>query len=142
MRLEPFKPEHMDRLKGDLPQKHIGPILQDPAYLEHLARCGGWTAFDGDRAIACGGVVEMWPGHYSAWAFVSATIGNRGLLYFTRVSERFLSTYHGRVEAVVEVDFLHGHRWADLLGFTRETPGVMRKWFPDGGDAALYARVT
>jgi hypothetical protein len=40
----------------------------------------------------------------------------------------------------VDAGFGAGCRWAELLGFSLETPEPMKKYLPNGRDAYLYAR--
>lgn len=136
-----FTPEHVERLRASPSQPHVATMLHNTAYLQSLCASDSWTAAEGGRVLACGGLVHLWPGHAQAWALIAGDVGGGGMIKITRVAERMLSLHAGRIEAIVAADFKRAHDWAVLLGFTRETPGVMQKWFPDGAAAVLYARV-
>lgn len=142
MTVEPFQPEHLESLRVRLSQSHISEALYSESYIRGLAASNSWTAKQDGEVIACAGLIEAWPGHYQAWALLASDIGGQGMLQCTRAIRRMLAAQDGRIETFVAADFEQGHRWMDVLGFERETPGVMRKWFPDGSPAVLYARVT
>ena len=137
----PFKPEHLEQLRDSQTQGHIAAALGDPAYIRELAQSEGWTAMEGDTVLACAGLIPVWQGHCNAWALIGSKSGP-AMLVLTRAILRLLKMQTGRIQTVVEADFIEGQRWMDVLGFTRETPGVMRHWYPDGSDAILYSRVT
>lgn len=142
MRVVPFKPEHVAALLAAPTQQNLTPMMANTAYLQALHSGDSWTLIDGDRVIGSGGLVEVWPGLAQAWALISADAGVIGMLNMTRATKRMLAVRMGRIEAYVAADFQAAHHWMRVLGFQRETPGVMRKWFPDGSGAVLYARVT
>jgi hypothetical protein len=135
----PFEPHHAAQLAGRIPQRHL-PVL-DEGWAQSMAVSDAWACMDGERVVAIGGVLTQWHGHHQVWSVVANDIGVRGLRFFTSATLRLLRFYRGRIESVVEADFLQGHKFMRLLGFDRETPGVMRHWFPDGADAVLYARI-
>jgi len=140
MHVEPFRMAHLHALAERPTQAHIGAFLQCGPYLQALERSDSWTAFDGDRILGCAGLLPIWPGLSHCWALLADDIG-AGMIGVTRCAHRMLRMHTGRIEAYVEAEFEAGHRWARILGFERDTPGVLRKWFPDGSGAVLYSRV-
>lgn len=142
MIVEPFQPEHVAHIDVQAEQSLAKDHLRNPDYLELLAQHESWTGRIGDRIVGCAGVITFWPGRYQAWAVISATIGPEGMVQFTKAVRRFLALKTGRIELVVAAEFKAGHRWARLLGFSLETPEPMRRWFPEGGDASLYSRIS
>lgn len=139
MKIEPFKPEHLLAMSLLDSQPFIKAGLSDPSYATALAEHGAYTAVEGERVLGCGGLVQVWPGRFQAWAVLDKNIGPHQMTKIHRAVSRFLALQTGRVEAVVATGFAPGHRWVRLLGFTRETE-VMRGWLPGGGDAIQYAR--
>lgn len=74
-----------------------------------------------------------------AWALISDTIGT-DFIHFHKAVLNFLdNTNLQRVEMAVEVNFTQGVRWAKMLGFSLE--GLMHKYYPNGNDAYLFARI-
>lgn len=142
MMIKPFEPQHLESLRNRPTQEHVSEALYNDRYIQLLAASNSWTAIDGDEVLGCAGLIESWPGHYQAWAILASDLGGPGMLRCTRAIKRMLEVQDGRIETFVAADFEQGHRWMSVLGFERETPGVMRKWFPDGSAAVLYARVT
>jgi hypothetical protein len=114
----------------------------DEAYARTLIANKGvaWAVVeDGDCTIACGGIVEAWPGRALAWSLITP----RAFRYF-RTLHRLVKTVlddspWARIEIDVSATHEAGKRWAEHLGFELEC--VRRKFTPDGQDMILYARV-
>lgn len=141
MIIVPFTLAHLEVLKQHPTQLHIGDALADPEYAEELLNGESWTALDGERVLGCAGLIRGDGLHY-AWVLLAHDIGRAGMLFATRSITRMLSLQSGRIETFVEASSVEARRWIEILGFTRETPGVMPHWFLDGADAILYTRVT
>ena len=101
-----------------------------------------WSFRKEGRLLAIGGLGFPSEGRMIAWILLDEECG-KWLLPLTRFLRVFIDEYHSpRVEMHVCAGFGAGEKWARLLGFTNETPMPMRRFFPDGSDAYLYARVT
>lgn len=140
MRIEPFKPEHLETLLLQPSQVMLQPYLNDRNYGEFLFRGGpAYSGLDGDRVIACMGLIPLWENRAQGWGLISSNAG----AYFNQITKAVLHTMElhpfRRIEASVKCDFQPGHRWIKMLGFERE--GTMRCYAPDGDDYDLYARV-
>jgi hypothetical protein len=140
MRILPFEPDHLKQLLLQPSQAMMQPLLDSPTYAQSLKDAGpAYSAVDGDVVFACAGFIPQWEGRAVAWALVSSEAGMR-FVGITRAVRRALQLHpFRRVETAVTHDFPQGHRWAQMLGFTRE--GLMRSYTPDGRDCDLYARV-
>lgn len=140
MMIVTFKPSHLERLLLQPAQEGMRPVMQDPSYGLSLARSGPcYAAVSGDEVLACAGLIPQWPGRAVAWALIGADAG-RCFVGLHRAVKRALDMHeYRRVETGVASDFEAGHRWARMLGFTRE--GRMRAYTPDGRDCDLYALV-
>lgn len=142
MKIVPFRAEHLRQLQVQNAQlKSMSWMPADQAEtIEQLGAIEAYTAIEGDRVVGCAGVLELWKGRAAAWAFLAGDLG-RKFVPFHRAVKRFLAVAeYSRIEAEVALDFDEGHRWARILGFELENPR-MRKYFPDGSDAALYVKV-
>lgn len=131
-----FRPVHLARMRAQSAQ------MAEIKHPEALAMPYGhsWTALDGEEPIACAGLVEVWEGRAYAWALLSEYAGPH-LFTLTRViRSRLASLRYRRVEMAVDAGFAAGCRWAQMLGFRRETPEPMRGYLPNGHAAWLYAR--
>lgn len=137
----PFDPAHIDRLELQGAQPWIGE-MRDPGYARALKDAGPcYTAIDGDRIVACAGLVNVWENRAHAWALIAHDAGRNFVAMF-RAMQRFLDLQDTRrIEATVDAGFEQGHRMIRMLGFTLETPEPMRAYTPDGRDCHLYARV-
>lgn len=138
MMIVPYKPDHLLALNLQPEQENVGAII-DQSYANSLDTEVSFTAIDGDKIIACGGLVEMWENRGLAWMVLS-DIAKNYMLQLTRAIMRYLRVAkYRRIETAVRSNFLEGHRWADLLGFKYE--GTMRGYGISGDDYDLYARV-
>ena len=100
----------------------------------------GWSvaAVRGPEVLAIAGIATMWPGRGMAWALISGA-PKLPMLHLTRMAARGLdASPHNRIEAYVASGHREGHKWMDLLDFTRE--GRMSK-FVGNDDYDMYARV-
>src|SRR5262245_17096827 len=136
-----FQPE--DLLKVDIQPAQIGDfpsgvtLASGRLLAEHFAITG---YLDG-RVIGCAGIAEIWTHRAIAWAVLSQDCGRRMLEITRHVREALELHPARRIETAVFSDFPAGRRWAELLGFTLETPEPMRHYDDNGRSAWLYARV-
>ena len=135
-----FQAEHYAQIHEQSGTVHLRPNITE-AHLGALAALPhSYTVLAASRPIACGGVIEMWPGRAEAWAVLDATC-RRDFMAVHNAARRFLDLLNiRRVEAVVEVGFAAGHRWLRALGFHMEAPRMLRYGW-DGRDYSLYARI-
>ena len=52
----------------------------------------------------------------------------------------YFKSFKGRLELIVDAEFVQGHRWTKLLGFKKESV-EMKKYMFNGNSAYMYARV-
>lgn len=135
-----FQPEHYLNINEQSATAHLRPNIT-PAHLAALAAMPhSYTALTAGQPIACGGVVELWPGRAEAWAVLGDTC-RKDFVALHNAARRLLDFVEvRRIEAVVAVGFVAGHRWLQALGFRMEAPRMLRYGW-DGLDYSLYARV-
>lgn len=132
-----LEPSH---LNGFHPQQDIG-IPHDSMFDEFSKSDGDvWAFMHKGRVLGIGGLIPIWEGRAMAWMVMDRESG-RGMIALTRFLPHFIDAYgFQRVEMWVSSGFDLGFRWAQMLGFTLETPMPMRKYLADGGDAYLFSR--
>ncbi len=91
------------------------------------------------EVLGCAGVWHISEHRAESWALVSQYIGSCFFKFHKSVLAFLDECQFPRVEMAVDPLFERSHRWATMLGFEKE--GRMRKYFPNGGDADLYARI-
>lgn len=130
---------HLAYLKSQGAFGDVEMSTEKMAEIEREGRTYTALAEDGE-VLAVAGLLCFWKGRYEAWAFLNQ---NRPKEFFAihRITQRYLDTVKGRVEAVVDKTFENGHRWARALGFKVEAE-TMEKYCPNGNAATLYSRVT
>jgi hypothetical protein len=143
--VEPFNPQHFERLLArgvQLAQlRQLSPQTVKAA--EMHARLGpAYTALEGDRVIACGGVLTAGSPFGTVWAMLAHDSG-RHMLYLARAAGRMLEAVAitqrlRRLEATIEEGFEPGCRLVRLLGF--EFEGRMRNYGDNGETHLRYAR--
>lgn len=135
-----FDPDDIEKLLLQPAQAYLRPMIAGRGYGEALAQGEAWTGIEAGRIVACGGVCPLHGFMGNAWAMIAADL-KHSFLIVHRVALRVLDAYPAsRIEAHIDCGFANGHRWAKALGFELEAPR-MRKFTPDGRDAALYARI-
>jgi hypothetical protein len=134
MRIVPFERAHLRAINAQKAQRdwELGAD-GDPGQ--------AWTAVVDGRPIACAGMLEVWTGRAYVWALLGEDAGPH-LLSITRAIRSALArSGFARIEMAVDAQFEAGQRWAEMLGFRCETPEPMRRFFPNGNDAYMYARI-
>lgn len=140
MRIEAFKPQHLENLILQESQIMLQPLLADADYRESLFTAGpAYSAIVGDVVIASLGIIPQWENRATAWGLISNAAGKH-FIGVTKAIKRFLELQdYRRIETPVTTNFAEGHRWAQLLGFQNE--GTMRCYTPWGEDCDLYAKI-
>ena len=135
-----FEAKHCQDLLLQDAQSLAQPLLESAEYAESLAQGGPhFSALHDGAVVGCAGVWMIEPHRGIAWALIATGIGIN-MLHMHKAVKRFLDECQvPRIETSVNYDFTQGHRWMEMLGF--EAEGVMRKYYPDGSDAIMYARV-
>lgn len=142
MRIERFRAAHLADLELQDAQAYFSAQMTSAEYGAMLEQAGqSFTGFAGGRVIGCAGVTEVWTGRFVAWALIAKDAG-RHMVALHRAVAGFLSTLRaGRIELWVDEGFAPGMRWAEMLGFSCETPQPMRNFRPGGGACFLFSRV-
>ncbi|HEY9029647.1 MAG TPA: hypothetical protein VIP05_35490 [Burkholderiaceae bacterium] len=133
--LIPFEPHHL-RLITPQP-------AQEGEFQEQQGAPAGqaWTAVVDGLPICVGGLTEIWRGRAYAWALLTVDAGPHMLGLTREIRSTLDRATFARIEMVVEKDFLAGRRWAEMLGFSLETPEALRCFLPSGRDAWIYSRI-
>jgi hypothetical protein len=138
MELVSFKAEHLAKIEKQTGKMYPEITSTHRALLEKNNLT--FSVVRGDRIFLCGGVIQYWPGRGEVWAIFDKEIKG-DFFRLHKIALRFLDVLPmKRIEAVVNVDFKQGHRWAKLLGFKLDSERL-KHYFSDGADAALYSRV-
>lgn len=142
MRIEKLKGEHIAQMKALGVVRYLSEADTSPERLKAMENEKyAYAAFDDDgRILACGGVVEWWANRGDAWMMFNNDC-RVDFLKIHNAVKRFLDVCPlRRIEATVDYNFVAGHRWIKLLGFTLEAPRL-RAYTMDGRDVALYSLV-
>lgn len=143
MRTVEFDPLHLIGFDIQDGQPEMKPYLMLPDYGDILMSVGGgYSVFDGETLIGCGGLLKQ-SGHKAlAWAIISKEAGPKHMIYITKkVKDHLNKSTYTRIEAIIRKGFSQAYRWAEILNFKCETPNSMSNWFPSGESAYLFARV-
>ena len=135
LRIAAFEPAHVAQIAPQSAQ--LGEVNAATTAAEYGT---AWTAFAAGAPVCSAGLVEVWQGRAYAWALLSESAGRYMLPLTREIRSRLSASGFARVEMAVDADFDAGRRWAEMLGFTLETPQPMRNYLPNGRDAYLYAR--
>ena len=71
MIIEPFRPDHLDRLLLQPMQQRSRVFFGNPDYGKCLANGLAYAAVEGDTVLACAGLLPMWEGRAEAWALMT-----------------------------------------------------------------------
>lgn len=141
MEIRRFVPADIELLTLQPAQSYLRPLIAGTGYGEALAQGDAFTGVVDGRVVACGGIYPTNAGKTGhCWMMISEDAGRHFIAVHRAVVRAIEVCTMQRLEATVDCDFTEGHIWLDMLGFDCEAPR-MRKYTPDGRDAALYARV-
>jgi RimJ/RimL family protein N-acetyltransferase len=140
MIVRPWQLGDTERLLLQPAQEYMRSFQEFGADFTELSNAGlAWTAEDDGEILGIAGLIVQWENRATAWALVSAGAGKRFVRIHAAV-KRFLDVApFRRIEASVDVGFIEGMRWMEMLGFEYE--GLMVAYRPDGADMLLYARI-
>ena len=98
-----------------------------------------WTIMRENVPVCIWGYCIVWEGRHHFWALMSKESA-RCMLNIIKIGQEKLDQMRvRRMEATVSCDFPQAIKFIERLGFTRE--GRLAKFFNDGNDAYMYARV-
>ena len=142
MIIVPTIPSHFEGFEIQEEQMFINKYIQNSDYIKTLCDQGlSWSGIKEGKVIIMAGVIEPHEHIGMVWAMLSKG-SEKHLVSITRSISRWLDGWDTkRLETAVRHDFKSGHKWADMLGFTNETPNGMKAYGIDGETYDLYARV-
>lgn len=134
MNVVPLDALHLRQIRPQAAQEYEAEVQRD------LLPVGqAWAAVVDGRAVACAGMVEVWPGRAYAWALLDRDVGRHMLALVRAIRSTLRAATWRRIEMAVDAEFAPGCRLAELLGFERECRAGA--YFPNGHDAYVYVRV-
>lgn len=139
----PFKPEHLVGFEIQNGQPEMKAYLEMPDYGDTLLSVGGgYSLFDNNTILACGGLAHNSEHKALAWLLISKNFKTEHMTFLAKNIKNGLnqSTY-SRIEAIIRKGFPQAYRFAELLGFKCETPNGMSNWFSSGETAYLFSRI-
>jgi hypothetical protein len=143
IRVEVCEEEHVNFLIKSDKSGSLGRFIQ-PQHVHIVCNSNNgiaYTVFDGEEVLFCGGVIEFWKNRGEVWGIFNAEMSKHQFLAVHRATKRFLEVCPvRRLEAMVETDFVQGHRWIKKLGFEVEAVRL-RSYFPNGKDGTMYAKI-
>ena len=98
------------------------------------------TLMDGEKMIACGGIVLRNEISGELWLRLSSQAGPHAVKAIKAQVDRWIAEFHlQRVQATGPVSWEILPRWWEFMGMHRE--GLMEKYGPHGEDCYMYARI-
>lgn len=131
MEIVPFEKWHLAQIDPQEAQK--GADLSG----EWISHGVAWTAKEGNRVTACGGLLSQWEGRHVAWLLIGRECSLRGIVKAARCI--LFSCAARRIEATVSAHFSQAKKLVEMLGF--EFEGVLKAYGPNGDDFLMFARV-
>lgn len=140
MEVVPFKQEHYWAIELQDAQADTRQF-STPESIAGLEQVNTFTVFENGKIAAIFGWIEIYQTRALMWALIAKTAGTH-MTGLTRIAKRLLKGLpYRRIEIEVDCDFEQGHRWAKIMGFSLEVPRL-RSYGLNGGDCALYSRIT
>lgn len=108
---------------------------------EIFAANPGYTLYDGDTVLACGGVIVYPNGIGRVWLVLSSGITNAGFIGIIKKGAKLFTEIARKnnlssLEAVIQPNFYAGQRFAERFGF--RLVGKLPGYGCDGSDQLLY----
>jgi hypothetical protein len=144
LQLKPFEADDILMIQAREPDRTIAEGIPDLLEAARLyEKMGmGFTGIVNGAAIGAAGLVVIWPGVASGWAFTSALVRKYQFSFHRAVRKHLGMIAHELKLHRVQVEIPVTHRvsrcWVSTLGFRRE--GVMRQYGTDRSDYVRYVR--
>lgn len=136
----PFERRHLKEMQEQEAMSYLSAYLNNEHLLHFENSHHSFTFLIDKRVVMCAGVLEFYPGRGEAWAILDKSC-KKDFMKIHNGVERFLDLCPvKRIEAVIDTDFVPGHRWAKTLGFQMEAP-CLKAYRPNGKDCSMYARI-
>lgn len=110
----------------------------DSAWITY-ERYPSWSILCDDQLVMCGGFIKPHPGLIEAWAIPGPKFRTHAKLAFRESMDALEWNVDGsvrRIQAIVIAGHSAGVRWAQHLGFERES--VMHRYGRKGEDVEMY----
>ncbi len=102
-----------------------------------------WTVHEDDKVYAVFGLTFLWNGVAEGWALLTDKISEFKFALHKRILNAIKFYVEKmdikRLQITVKSDFEKGIKWAEALGFEKES--LMKKWGPEGADYYQYVRL-
>ena len=140
MEIMPYESDHLKILSDFGGQEYLKPHLKSLTDARYEDRGPAFSGIIDGRIIGCAGLVEAHQYRAHVWAVLSRTDKPQQFVAIHKAVVRFLDNLaYKRIDAHVAFNDPYGHRWAAMLGFTREV--YCRAWaLPDGSSVTEYVR--
>lgn len=105
-----------------------------------------YTVIFQDVIVGVCGITVLWEGVGEVWLMLTADCRKKGffgVIALAAIKTKMEEMTFGlkRVQAIIRTDFPEAIKMIEFLGFVNETPEGMESYFPDGGNAYLYAKI-
>lgn len=139
--LVPFHFQHLTYIKPNAVQTEEWETLVASDAERHLSTGPAMSLFQSGVCLGAAGLVCHWKGRAEAWAIFADRVGVAPMRQAVRTMRSVISSagFH-RIDMAVRKENIHGHVLARAVGLPFET--ILEKYFPDGQDAYIYARIT
>ncbi len=138
-----FEPADAIGMSSVLEPGVLGHPMRAKWAAEHKEYGPAYTGTRNGEIIGCGGIMILWPGVGEAWANFAAPARQspKDVLFCIRKGLDIITEAYEliRVQALATPTFPESIRFLKHLGFVEE--GVLRKYWDDGKDAVMMAKV-
>lgn len=141
VRLVKFKASHLENIDLQEAQKDALDNMTDAEKQYMYTSEFAYSILEGEKVLACGGIVKLWEGRAHAWSLISGAIGRNYVALHKIVLRAMNLLDYDRVEMDVLAAHKEAVRWAEMLGFYNETPNGMINYMPDGKLYYKFVRV-
>jgi RimJ/RimL family protein N-acetyltransferase len=129
-------------LVTNTPEANLWGYMQEQ-HVSYLLNQDSWSGFVDGGFVACGGLVNIWPGLAEAWIAVTPQ-AHQHTAFILRTAKLYLDdriTRYGlrRIEAHIRADFHIAERFCYWLGFKFDA--FLPKYGPNGEPFLLMSRV-
>ena len=142
MIIVPFVTAHLNGFKPQEKQGFTSKYLMNEDYVTIITDYSeAYTGLVNGNPVAIAGVFQANPHVGQVWAFLGDKSHNHMLGVTRHIMEWLSKSTIPRLETAVHREFLEAHRWANMLGFTKETnENGMINYGANGEIYDLYAR--
>ncbi len=141
LEFRPFRAGHLRYVTPQAAQKDELEAIRVAGLAEMLEGPYALSGWRDGRCIGAAGLQQVFAHRAACWMLLSEEAEDHMVAITRKVRRVVALSPYRRVELTVDTGFPNGHKFAELLGFKRETDEPLQAYGPAGNAEHMYALI-